>query len=135
MYTSCKTTPAVGLTNAERIIEVQKTKAEMFTSSVDWIAKGYAIEFLNKEAGKLVGSGAASVRFGILPADTRFTLSIDLKDGKARIAVQNIRIESTINGMVTRTPTDEGMMRKFMQQEGNRIFDSFAACITSETPI
>jgi len=137
MLVSCATAPAVGPTAPERIIEVQKSKAEIFVASMDWIAKTFmsaksVIEYQDKEAGKIVGHGSALVNYALIPMDTHFTLTIDAKDGKARISIQGIYFETSVSGAVNRSNADASMSARFMQLKGNAIFDSYAAAITSK---
>jgi len=134
---SCATAPAVGPTDTERIVEVQKSKNEIFVASMDWIAKTFVsakavIEYQDKEAGKIVGHGYALVNYGLIPTDTYYTLTIDTKDGKARISIQGVYLEMHVSGAVSRNNADAAMVRRFMQLKGNAIFDSFAAAITSK---
>jgi len=137
VFSGCTTAPAVGPMATERIIEVKKSKDEIFVASMDWIAKNFksakaVIEYQDKEAGKIVGNGSAHVSFAILPVDTRFTLTIDVKEGKAKISIQNIYITSTVNGYTARNNATPEMAGRFMQLEGNKLFDSYAIAITSK---
>lgn len=135
---SCATAPAGEPAAVERIIEVQKSKSEIFVASMDWIAKTFVsakavIEYQDKEAGKIVGHGVALVNYAILPVDTHFTLTIDVKDGKARISIQSVYLEISSGGMVSRNNADAAMVGRFMVLKGNAIFDNYAAAITSKT--
>lgn len=137
LLASCATAPAAGPTATERIIEVQKSKSEIFVASMDWIAKTFVsakavIEYQDKEAGKIVGHGSALVNYAVIPADTHFTFTIDIKDSKARISIQKIYLETSVSGAVSRSNADAAMVARFMKLKGNAIFDNYAAAITSK---
>lgn len=137
LFVSCATSPTTGPTMTERIIEVQKSKSELFVASMDWIAKTFmsakaVIEYQDKEAGKIVGHGSALVNYAVIPMNTHFTLTIDTKDNKARISIQGVYFETSSGGMINRNTADATMVARFMQLKGNAIFDSYFAAITSK---
>jgi hypothetical protein len=79
----------------QRIFEVDKSKDELYRISMEWMAKTFksskaVIQYEDKEEGVIVGKGFTVVRYGLgIPANTYFTLTIEVKDNKARATVED----------------------------------------------
>ncbi len=56
------------------------------------------IEIKDPENGKIVGKGITFVRSGIAMLDCRFTLTIDVKDGRYRTTYENFVFTSAEHG-------------------------------------
>ena len=106
---SCATSPPIP--PEERIIqevfEADKTKNELYEAAMVWMVKAVensraavsifpwfgseaAIEYQDKEAGRMTGKIEMKVKyrfFGTCP--TRFMLTVEVKDGKACITAEN----------------------------------------------
>lgn len=97
-------------TNFQRIYEVEASKNEIYTRSLQWLAKTYVdskevIEFKDKEAGKIIGRGVNKVVFnplGISPVYVyiRYTINIDIKENRIRIIFNSFTQRDSNNSPV-----------------------------------
>jgi hypothetical protein len=83
------------------VVEVAgATKEQLYTRAYEWLAKAYrsandVIQMQDKEAGRLVGKGTASVRArGLSAGYVRHTLTIYLKDGRYKYVLTDFVHES-----------------------------------------
>ena len=77
------------------IHEVNMSKDQIFDKSLEWMARTFVdskavIELKDKDNGKIIGKGITSfLRAGIASIPCRYTLIIDIKDGKYRTTYEN----------------------------------------------
>ena len=110
-------TGCASLSVVERDRNFQKTfenvglnKNEIFTKSLQWLAKTYTdakevIEFQDIESGKIIGRGMSTVIFNptlIAPINVniQYTLTIDIKDDRLRIAFSNFHSNDISGGNI-----------------------------------
>lgn len=84
----------------QEVFEVPgQSRDAIFEKSKGWIAKSFnsarsVIEYENKAEGKLIGKGTifGSINGGLSPVTASFTLEEDIKDGRVRITVADIKM-------------------------------------------
>ncbi len=100
------TTPVENATYQETIDVPGKSQQQLFEKSKQWLALTFVsskkvIEYENAAEGRIIGNGSSVVYFiseGALtgkmmfPQNAGFTLVEDIKDGKVRMVVNNIRL-------------------------------------------
>lgn len=122
----------------QRVIEAEKLADELFSLSLEWIAKNFrsaksVIEVEDRASGKIIGRGMIPVTYTIVPVDTFFTLTIEVKDGKARITVENAFMEMYASGRLVRDNLElKAQMNKF-RPEVERLFDSYEQAIRAKS--
>ncbi len=141
-FSSCMSAPAILPPDQliiRRVIEVQKPKEELYSISMNWMAKTFksakaVIEYQDKEEGKIIGKGMMVVKYGLgIPADTFFTLTIETKDNKLRISVENSYMVMTSSGHRVESLIDnEFTMNQCLKPEIERMFDSLDVALKSQ---
>jgi len=91
-------TPLTEVPKVQRIVRVNKTKDELYKLSNEWMVKTFkspkaVIQYQDKEEGIIVGKGFTSVKY-LGNADTWFTITIEIKDKKMRITLEDIYVSS-----------------------------------------
>ena len=122
----------------QEIFEVDKSKDELFHLSMEWAAKTFksakaVIQYEDKEEGIIVGKGFVVVRYGMgVPADTYFTLTIEVKDKKARATIEDAYFTVTMGTASSTTAVDnEATMSRF-KPEVLKMFESLEAALKGE---
>jgi hypothetical protein len=76
------------------------SKTDLYTRSLDWVARSFksandVIQLKDPENGRIIGQGLGSATFdlGLFKRHFRYTMIIDVKDGKMRVSYENIRSE------------------------------------------
>ena len=78
----------------QKVFEVDLNKGEIYSSSVQWMAKTFVdskevIEVKDAENGRLIGKGITEFRVQIIQVPCRYTMTIEAKDNKVRITFDN----------------------------------------------
>lgn len=130
----------------EKIIEISnKSKADLYINANSWFVETFnsaesVIEFQDKEAGKIMGKYVFSYVEGIYYYDVRQTISIDVKDNKVRIVINDPYYKTTgdvLNGSYgggknyTPLVSQKGIDRARL--EWNKISESLIAYLNKET--
>ena len=109
-WISCATleTPLTEVPKVQRIIEVDKTKDELYKLSNEWMAKTFksskaVIQYQDKEEGIIVGKGVTVVDL-VFPVDTWFTMTIEIKDKKLRVTLEDIYFYTSYQSTELETP-------------------------------
>lgn len=99
-------TPVENATYQEIIEAPGKTQQQLFEKSKQWLALTFVsskkvIEYENAPEGKIIGNGSDTVFFNAegsiagkmsIPQNAVFTMTEDVKDGKVRMIINNIRL-------------------------------------------
>ncbi len=91
-------TPLTEEPKVQRIIKVNKPKDELYKLSNEWMVKTFksskaVIQYQDKEEGIIVGKGFTSVKY-LGNADTRFTITIEIKENRMRVTLEDIYVSS-----------------------------------------
>ena len=78
----------------QRVLEVELNKGEIYSSSLQWMAKKFVdskevIEVKDAENGRIIGKGITHFTNIIVKIPCRYTITIEAKDGKARVTMEN----------------------------------------------
>ena len=141
-FVSCASAPAT-LPPEEliikEIIEVDKSKNELYRLSMEWLAKTFksskaVIQYKDKDEGVIIGKGFMVVRYGLgIPADTYFTLTIETKDGKVRATVEEAYMKISVSGTTSESPVDnEFTMNERFKPEVMKLFKSLKDYLEKE---
>lgn len=86
-----------------QIVEIAKTKDQLFTDSKAWVSDAFnsykgVVEIEDREAGKIVVKGQTDIpRDGPLDSKTlTFRVTIDSRDNKFRSVIDNVKTEWTV---------------------------------------
>ena len=89
---------------------LELNKSDIYIKSLQWLAKSFVdskevIEFQDENTGKIIGKGMSSVIFNptlIAPINIniQYTLTIEIKDNKARITYSNFYSEDVGGGQI-----------------------------------
>jgi len=80
----------------QKIVELGKTKADIFNSSMQWVAQSFksakaVIQYSDKESGIINGNGTATAEFGgIGPTTLSYKFIFEIKDNKSRITFSEV---------------------------------------------
>jgi hypothetical protein len=115
LFLSCMSSPAklpADQLIIQKIISSEKTKNQIFDSCMEWITKNFrsakaVIQYQDKNEGKIICKGYTVIKYGMgIPADTYFTLSIEMKDNKARITFEDAYMIVNISNSKNESPID-----------------------------
>jgi len=71
------------------------------------------IQYQDKDEGIIVGKGFIGITYTLFPMDTWFTMTIEIKDNKARVTFEDIYISQKVNYQTQETPvTNKAQMDK-----------------------
>ena len=78
----------------QRVLEVELNQAEIYARSLEWMAKTFVdskevVEVKDRENGRIIGKGLTSFTNVIVKIPCRYTITIEAKDGKARVTMEN----------------------------------------------
>jgi len=102
----------------QSIQEISKSKTELYKLSNEWMAKSFksskqVIQYQDKDEGIIVGKGFIGITYTLFPMDTWFTMTIEIKDNKARVTFEDIYISQKVNYQTQETPvTNKAQMDK-----------------------
>lgn len=125
---------------AQRIIEVGKTQDQLFVASMDWLTRAFVssksvIEYQDKGGGIIVGNGNMDVKYGLgVPIRTKFMITIEVKDKKARIRLDRVYSANTFDGKPIEVPVNnEFSWTQCFLPAANKLFDSYEASIKANS--
>jgi len=124
----------------QKVIEVQKPKDELFLLSLDWISKTFrsakaVVDFQDKEAGKIIGKASIPVTYNFgMVNDTFFNYTIEVKDNKARITIENAYFMVTVGSATARGDiTNEFTMNECFRPEVDKLILSLTEFLQKTT--
>jgi hypothetical protein len=85
----------------EKVIDIPNlSKSDIYIKANAWFVETFnsaesVIEFQDKESGKIMGKYVFSYAEGVYTYDVRQTISIDIKDGKVRIVINDPYFRTT----------------------------------------
>lgn len=130
VLTGCASTAEnTPLVEYQEIIEFESDidKETLFARTRLWVAEAFVdsekvIELADKESGVIVGNGGMDYTFPLLaPMPGRFSLRIDIKDGKLRTTYSNFKIYFSGSQFSAGGWTDvrEGIQSNYPEQSRN----------------
>ncbi|HDY87340.1 MAG TPA: DUF4468 domain-containing protein [bacterium] len=129
-------TPLTEVPKVQRIIEVNKPKDELYKLSNEWMAKTFksskaVIQYQDKEEGVIVGKGFTSVKY-LGYVDTYFTMTIEVKDEKLRVTLEDIYLHQIIQSIEVESPLDLQQQWDKAKPELEEIIDRLEAYVKEE---
>jgi hypothetical protein len=118
----------------QQIVDVSATKQDAYTKTLEWIAKSFGsseavIQFKDPEQGKIIGKGIVSVNYGIVPIDTFFTLTIELRDNRVRFTFENMYPEPHEVLLPDRMPLDTRLQLDKFSQKASQLIEDWKAYV------
>ena len=100
------TAPVENASYQEIILAPGQSKKQLFEKSKQWLALTFVsakkvIEYENEAEGKIIGNGSSTITFTVnnsmvgpttVPYSVGYSMIEDIKDGKARILISNIKL-------------------------------------------
>lgn len=85
----------------QRVVTATGDQDELFRLSNEWMAKTFresseVIQYQDKEEGVIVGKGFTKSKVGLANFNFWFTMTIESKDQKARVTIEDVYGEDTI---------------------------------------
>ena len=82
----------------QKIVDVSGSKQELYTRTLEWLARSFGsskevIQFSDPDQAKVIGKGIMKVNYTITPVDTHFTLTIEIRDNRARFTFDQLYTE------------------------------------------
>lgn len=101
----CVTTPLPeDRIKIQRIIETDGSKDELYRLTNEWMAKNFrsssnVIQYQDKAEGIIVGRGfKETTLLGFKPTDAWFTMTIEMKENRSRVSIEDVYGEVYSNG-------------------------------------
>ena len=82
----------------QQIVDVSGSKQELYTRTLEWLARSFisskeVIQFSDPDQAKVIGNGIMKVNYTFIPIDTHFTLTIEIRDNRARFTFDQLYTE------------------------------------------
>ena len=141
---SCTTPPeAMPLPPEEqivrRVITVDRPGDELYRLSMEWMAKTFrsaqdVIQYQDKEEGIIVGKGVVMIAWAFSPRPTHFTLTIEVRDGRARITFSDIYYVITVGSARETGPIEsQNQLERFAQEAAYPMIGDLARALEEGT--
>jgi hypothetical protein len=127
LFLGCVTTPPESLPNAQtvKIIDTGKPASDAFDLAMQWMNKSFVsaknvIQYTDKVSGMITGKASMPISETFLgKVGIVYTMSIEIKDSKARIIVDPVEMVTTLYDpryAPTIGPLNKPMLDKFKSQ-------------------
>ncbi|MDR6564682.1 MULTISPECIES: DUF4468 domain-containing protein [unclassified Arcicella] len=119
-YTFCQTPSSF---DREEVVEVKNTKAKLYANAQTWIAKTFGdyksvIQFEDKEQGRLIIKGLSRLDLDLYP-DMKYVITVDVKEGKYRYAITDIKVGFGTNNIATSYDSADQIFERFKVVKNN----------------
>lgn len=112
------------------------TKGEIYDRAIDWIAKNFAdskavLEVKDREGGKIIGKASTRVREATARIPCRFTLTLEIKDGRYRSTYENFVFQYSTGNMVV---THKAMLDRIKAEGLKPLDEELDAAVRAKNP-
>jgi hypothetical protein len=113
------------------------TPDQGYARSLEWMAQAFVssqsvIQLQDEERNRIVGRGAMDITYTLTPIRTTFLISIEHREGRARIELSQPATNDPQTAMVNGPLTTRTQLRKF-EQKANALIADWENSLRSET--
>lgn len=118
----------------QKIIDTKLSKADAYSASLQWFGETFnsgksVIQTKDPESGIIVGNGRIEEP-GLMPYYILFTITVETKDKRVRVTLNNLSSENAVSSMVWTTETQ----LKTMSPKLDEIIDSLTQALAKYNP-
>uniref|UniRef100_UPI003216C0D2 DUF4468 domain-containing protein n=1 Tax=uncultured Draconibacterium sp. TaxID=1573823 RepID=UPI003216C0D2 len=122
----------------EKIIEIpDRSKNELYISANSWFVETFrsaesVIQFQDKEAGKIMGKYVYFAQKGLSSIDIQQTISIDIKDNRVRVNINDPRYRLNGIAFIDYMPVNDRKTLDQVHVEWNKLIESLTSYLDKE---
>jgi len=118
----------------QEVIEFNKSASDLYNLSLQWVptyvrSDTDIIQYKDESQGKVIAKGFFMVAYTIPEIKTRYTMIVEVKEGKARITFNDIFMDHTLGGTRITGPFENDMQFNKFKQHADNAIENYKAFI------